>query len=54
MLAFRKCRSKGEAADEELAFNTADGTWNQRVGVEERVRATLELSIPDEAIRCGR
>ena len=32
-------------------FNTADGTWNQRAGVEERVRETMELSIPNEAMR---
>jgi Protein of unknown function DUF262/Mrr N-terminal domain len=43
----------GGAANEEppAIFNAADGTWNQRAGVEERVRKTLELSIPNEAIR---
>ena len=51
MLEFRKARSKGEVADEEPSFNTADGTWNQRAGVEERIRAMMELSIPNEAIR---
>jgi hypothetical protein len=53
MSAFRKAGSRGELAGEEppAIFNTADGTWNQRAGVEERVRETLELSIPNEAIR---
>jgi hypothetical protein len=42
-----------EIAGEEPAatFNTADGTWDQRPGVEERVRKTMELSIPNEATR---
>ena len=50
---FLKARSRREVADEEppAIFNAADGTWNQRAGVEERVRETLELSIPNEAIR---
>lgn len=50
---FRKGRSRHEVADEEppAIFNTADGTWNQRAGVEERVRKTLELSIPNEMTR---
>jgi hypothetical protein len=50
---FRKARSSGELAGEEppATFNTADGTWNQRAGVGERVRETMELSIPNEAIR---
>ena len=41
-----------EIAGEEPAatFNTANGTWNHRAGVEERVRKTMELSIPNEAI----
>ncbi len=49
---FRKSRSMGDVAGEEppATFNT-DGTWNQRAGVEERVRETMELSIPNEAIR---
>jgi hypothetical protein len=53
MSEFRKGRSKGEVADEEPlpTFNTADGTWNRRAGVEERIRETLERSIPNEAIR---
>jgi restriction endonuclease Mrr len=50
---FRKARSRREVADEEppAIFNAADGTWNERAGVEERVRNTLELSIPNEATR---
>ena len=53
MSEFRKARSRREAAEEEppAIFNAADGTWNQRAGVEERVRETLELSIPNEATR---
>jgi Mrr N-terminal domain/Protein of unknown function DUF262 len=53
MSEFRKAGSRGEVAGEEppATFNTANGTWNQRAGVEERVRETLELSIPNEAIR---
>ncbi len=51
MLAFRKARSKVEVADEEPSFNTADGTWNQRASVEERIRTMMELSIPNEALR---
>jgi hypothetical protein len=50
---FRKGRSRHEVADEEppAIFNAANGTWIQRVGVEERVRKTLEVSIPNEATR---
>jgi hypothetical protein len=51
MLAFRKARSKGEVADDEPSFNPVDGTWNQRAGVAERIRTTVELSLPNEAIR---
>jgi hypothetical protein len=53
MSEFRKGRSTGEVAGEEppATFNTADGTWNHRAGVEERVRETMELSIPNEAMR---
>jgi len=53
MSDLRKTRARSEVAGEEppATFNTADGTWNQRAGVEERVRETLELSIPIEAIR---
>ena len=38
MSEFRKAGSRGEEADEELlpTFNTADGTWNRRAGVEDR------------------
>jgi hypothetical protein len=55
MSEFRKARSKGEVASEEppAAFSTVDSTWTQRAGVEERVRETLELSIPNEEIRRG-
>jgi len=53
MSEFRKTRLKGDVTGEEppAIFNAADGTWNQRAGVEERVRETLELSVPNEAIR---
>jgi hypothetical protein len=50
---FRKGGSRREIADEEppAIFNAVDGTWNERPGVEERVRETLEFSIPNEATR---
>src|SRR5271166_5985323 len=50
---FRKGRSTHEAADEEppAIFNAADATWDQRAGVEERVRKKVELSIPTEVTR---
>jgi len=53
MAEFRKARSRIEVTGEEppATVDSADGTWNQRVGVEERVRETMELSIPNEAIR---
>jgi restriction endonuclease Mrr len=53
MSEFRKGRSTGEVAGEEppAIFNIADGRWNQRAGVEERVRETMERSIPNEAMR---
>jgi hypothetical protein len=53
MSEFRKAGSRGEIADEEppATFNTADRTWSHRAGVEERIRETLELSIPNEAVR---
>jgi restriction system protein len=49
-MEFRKGRSRHETADEEppAIFNAADGTWDQRAGVEERVRKKIELSIPNE------
>src|SRR2546422_9543572 len=50
---FRKARSRREVPGEEPppTFNPADRTWNQRTGVGERVRETLEMSIPHEATR---
>ncbi len=50
---FRKTPSTREVADEEppAIFHAADGTWNHRPGVEERIRKTLERSIPNEATR---
>ncbi len=51
MVAFRKARSKVDVADVEPSFNSADGTWNQRAGVEERIGTKMELSIPNDAIR---
>jgi restriction endonuclease Mrr len=49
MLEFRKAGSRGEVVGEEppATFNTANGTWGQRGGVQERVREMLELSIQD-------
>ncbi|MGH2360222.1 MAG: winged helix-turn-helix domain-containing protein, partial [bacterium] len=53
MSEFRKAGSRDEVVGEEppATFNAADGTWSHRAGVEERVRDTLEQSIPNEAIR---
>ncbi len=50
---FRKGRSRSELTGEEppATFNTADGTWSHRASVGERVRETMELSIPSDAIR---
>lgn len=50
MKAFRKARSRSEV-EEEPPFNTVDGSWKQRPGVEERVRMMMETSIPDAAVR---
>ncbi len=52
MSEFRKARSMGEAASEEppATFNT-DGTWQQREGVEERIREVMERSVPNQAVR---
>jgi Mrr N-terminal domain/Protein of unknown function DUF262 len=49
---FRKVRPKTDVQGEDAPadFN-ADGTWNQREGVEERVRQLMEASIPDEPMR---
>ncbi|MGH3640957.1 MAG: GmrSD restriction endonuclease domain-containing protein [Mycobacterium sp.] len=48
-----RARSRREVAEEEspATFNLTAGIWTQRPGVEERVRETLELSIPNEATR---
>ena len=52
MSEFRKGHLRGELGEETSAiFNTTDGIWNQRAGVEERVREKIELSIPNEVIR---
>jgi hypothetical protein len=53
MSEFRKARSRGAVAGAEppATFNAADGSWNQRAGVQERVREKLDRSIPNEAIR---
>ena len=50
---FTKLRLKHQHAAEELPaiYNAADGTWNLRTGVEERVRGKLELAIPNEETR---
>jgi len=53
MSEFLKAGSRREVADEEPAaiFNSPDGTWIQRAGVEQRIRETVELSIPNEGTR---
>jgi len=55
MSEFRKPRSKSDVAGEEppAIFNTDDGSWTPRAGIEERVRETLESLIPNETIRCA-
>ncbi|MCA1650527.1 MAG: DUF262 domain-containing protein, partial [Acidobacteria bacterium] len=52
VVEFRKARPKTDAQGEDAPadFN-ADGTWNQREGIEERVRQMMEASIPDEPLR---
>jgi hypothetical protein len=53
MSEFRKVRSRGQVSDEEppATFDARERTWNQRPGVEKRVRETIELSVPNEEIR---
>jgi len=53
MSGFRKPRQGGEVASEEppATFDATDGTWSQRAVVRERIRETLERSLPDEATR---
>jgi hypothetical protein len=53
MLEFRKSGSKSEVEEEEPAatFDAAAGVWNTRPGVEERVRETMERSIPNDEMR---
>lgn len=53
MSDFRKRRSKSEVGGEETpaTFDTVDGVWIQRAGIAERVRETLEQSIPSEELR---
>ena len=50
--ACRKVAEKTDVQGEDTPadFN-ADGTWNQREGIEERVRQMMEVSIPDEPVR---
>jgi restriction system protein len=50
---FRKGRSGGDVAGDEAAatFNAANGIWDLRAGVGDRVRKTLEGAIPNEVIR---
>jgi len=51
MSDFRRTRPRGDLADGEPPASIADGTWIQRAGVEDRIRETLELSIPNDAYR---
>jgi restriction system protein len=52
VVEFRKARPKTDVQGEDAPadFN-AEGTWNQRDGIEERVRQMMEASIPDEPTR---
>jgi hypothetical protein len=53
MARFGRARSRREVEDAErpATFNTVDRSWNQRTGVEARVRETIERFIPNEAVR---
>jgi len=50
VVKFRKARPKTDGEDAPADFN-ADGTWNQREGIEEQVRQMMEASVPDEPMR---
>jgi hypothetical protein len=49
MSEFRKARSRGELTGEEppATFNTATGAWNPRAGIEDRIRETVQRSVPN-------
>lgn len=53
MLEFSKTRSRREVSEDESAaiFNAAEGIWTRRAGLEDRIRETVEMSIPEEALR---
>jgi hypothetical protein len=53
MAEFRRTRQRPEATGEEepATFDATAGIWNQRPGIEERVRETLQLAIPSETTR---
>jgi hypothetical protein len=54
VLEFRSATSRSERGEELPAtFSVAEATWNKRAGVEERVRETLERSVPNAVIRAG-
>ena len=46
--AFRNARPDDESP---AIFDRANGKWNERAGVEERITEKLELAIPDESVR---
>lgn len=52
---FRRARSADDAVEEAPAavFDPATGMWEQREGVEDRVHATLERWVPNEAVRAA-
>jgi Mrr N-terminal domain len=52
VVEFRKVRPKSDVQGEDAPadFN-ADGVWNQREGVEDRIQQMLTRSIPDEPMR---
>jgi hypothetical protein len=51
VVEFRSSGSAETTQDTPAIFNPANGTWNVRTGVEERIRHKLERSLPDEATR---
>jgi hypothetical protein len=52
MSEFRRVHPRGGPAGEEPAATfSPEGKWVRRAGIEERIRATVEMLIPNEAIR---
>jgi hypothetical protein len=52
MVEFRRARSRGEE-EPPATFSSAEGRWNHRGGVEQRIREMIELSLPNQEVRRG-